>query len=174
VVCVTLGYATTVLAGLLGAVYIVRGLFTTTLTKEKSRELARMIYGVACFAMMFSFIGTVLGGIWADQSWGRFWGWDSKENGAVLVVLANAILLHARWGGLVRERGIAVLSIFGIMITQWSFLGTNQLGVGLHAYGFTEGLWGKLLVAWGIEMAVLLIGLTPLPAWNSFRLREAA
>ena len=41
----------------------------------------------------------MLGGIWADQSWGRFWGWDPKENGALLIVLWNAIILHARWGG---------------------------------------------------------------------------
>ena len=46
-----------------------------------------MTYGVVCFATLFSFVGTVLGGIWADQSWGRFWGWDPKENGAVLIVL---------------------------------------------------------------------------------------
>ena len=42
-----------------------------------------MIYGIVCFATLFSFVGTVLGGIWADQSWGRFWGWDPKENGAL-------------------------------------------------------------------------------------------
>ncbi len=64
-----------------------------------------MVYGVICFALFFSFVGTVLGGIWADQSWGRFWGWDPKENGALLIVLWNAIILHARWGGYVRERG---------------------------------------------------------------------
>lgn len=170
VVCVTLGYATTILAGVLGAVYILGGVFTPSIDKETGKELTRMTYGVVCFAMLFSFIGTVLGGIWADQSWGRFWGWDSKENGAVLVVLTNAILLHARWGGLVKERGIAVLSIFGIMVTQWSFFGTNQLGIGLHAYGFTEGLWGKLILAWGVELAILLVGLIPLHAWASNRL----
>jgi ABC-type transport system involved in cytochrome c biogenesis permease subunit len=169
VTCVTLGYAATILAGLLGIVYVVRGLFTDSLDKEDGKEIARMTYGVACFAMFFSFVGTVLGGIWADQSWGRFWGWDSKENGAVLVVLTNAILLHARWGGLVRERGIAVLAIWGIMVTQWSFFGTNQLGVGLHAYGFTEGLWGKLLLFWGIELAFLAMGLVPMKYWASYQ-----
>ena len=48
----------------------------------------------------------MLGGIWADQSWGRFWGWDPKENGA-LIVIWNAMILHARWGGLVKQRGVA-------------------------------------------------------------------
>jgi ABC-type transport system involved in cytochrome c biogenesis permease subunit len=169
VVCVTLGYAATFLAGLLGIIYIVRGVFTTTLTQEEGRDLTRMTYGVVCFAMFFSFVGTVLGGIWADQSWGRFWGWDSKENGAVLVVLTNALLLHARWGGIVRERGVAVLAVWGIMVTQWSFFGTNQLGIGLHAYGFTEGLWSKLLLFWGIELVFILIGLLPLQYWAKYR-----
>ena len=66
---------------------------------ETADSLARMVYGIVCFATLFSFVGTVLGGIWADQSWGRFWGWDPKENGALIIVLWSAIILHARWGG---------------------------------------------------------------------------
>ena len=62
------------------------------------KALGKMVYGIVCFATLFSFVGTVLGGIWADQSWGRFWGWDPKENGALLIVLWNAIILHVRWG----------------------------------------------------------------------------
>ena len=60
-----------------------------------------MIYGTLCFAIFFSFVGTVLGGLWADDSWGRFWGWDPKENGALIIVLWNALVLHARWDGMV-------------------------------------------------------------------------
>ncbi|MEM7477344.1 MAG: cytochrome c biogenesis protein CcsA, partial [Planctomycetota bacterium] len=79
--------------------------------------------------------GTVLGGLWADDSWGRFWGWDPKENGAMMIVLWNALLLHARWDRQVAERGFALLAIGGNIITTWSYFGTNQLGIGLHAYG---------------------------------------
>src|SRR5207302_315695 len=89
------------------------------------------VIGVAGFATMISFTGTVLGGIWADQSWGRFWGWDPKENGALLIVVWNALILHARWGGLVKQRGMAVLALFGNIITIWSWWGVNMLGVGL-------------------------------------------
>lgn len=74
------------------------------LNPNLSKVLGQMIYGVIAFATVLSFIGTVLGGIWADQSWGRFWGWDPKENGAVLIVLWNALILHARWCGLVNAR----------------------------------------------------------------------
>ncbi len=110
VVCITLGYTTTFVAGLLGIVYVLRGVLTPTLSGETGRQLSRMIYGTICFATLFSFVGTVLGGLWADDSWGRFWGWDPKENGALIIVLWNALVLHSRWGGLVRQRGLAVLS----------------------------------------------------------------
>ena len=91
-------------------------LFTQCLDRDLFRGLGQMLYGVVCFAMFFSFFGTVLGGIWADQSWGRFWGWDPKENGALLIVLMNALILHARWAGLVKQRGMAVLAIVGNMV----------------------------------------------------------
>ena len=120
VVCVTKGYTATLVAGFLGMLYIVRGVFTPLQTKEERKNLVNMIYGVVCFATLLSFVGTVLGGIWADQSWGRFWGWDPKENGAVLIVIWNALILHARWGGMIKERGMAVLPVVGNMITGWS------------------------------------------------------
>ena len=58
-----------------------RGFFTKHFSPDLGRAMSGMVYGIICFAMLFSFAGTVLGGIWADQSWGRFWGWDPKENG---------------------------------------------------------------------------------------------
>ena len=79
VVAITTGYAAMFLAGMLAIIYIIRGVFTSSLNKETANSLARMTYGVVCFATLFSFVGTVLGGIWADQSWGRFWGWDPKK-----------------------------------------------------------------------------------------------
>ena len=145
VVCVTLGYASTFLAGFLALTYIVRGLFTPTLETGTARSLSRMVYGIVCFATLFSFVGTILGGIWADQSWGRFWGWDPKENGALLIVLWNAVILHARWGGLVRERGLMVMAVFGNIVTSWSWFGVNMLGIGLHSYGFMDSAFPWLI-----------------------------
>jgi ABC-type transport system involved in cytochrome c biogenesis permease subunit len=168
VTTVTLGYAATVFAGSLGASYIIWGLFGTNLTKEKHAVLGSMMYGVLCFATLLSFVGTVLGGIWADQSWGRFWGWDPKENGAVLIVIWNALNLHARWCGLVRQRGMAVLSVAGIMVTFWSYFGTNQLGAGLHNYGFNKTLADLCSYIWIICLIVIGLGLIPLKYWRSF------
>ena len=126
-----------------------------------------MIYGVTCFAVLFSFVGTILGGIWADQSWGRFWGWDPKENGAAMVVLWNAVILHARWGGLVRERGLACLAIFGNCIIAWSWFGTNMLGVGLHSYGFMESAVFWLITFIGSQLLLIGIGMIPTRLWRS-------
>ena len=119
--------------------------------------------------MLFSFVGTVLGGIWADQSWGRFWGWDPKENGAVLIVLWNALILHARWGGLVRERGIACLAIFGNIVTAWSWFGTNMLGVGLHTYGFMDSAVTWLAIFVFAQFGLILLGNLPLRFWWSLK-----
>jgi len=168
VTIVTFGYVATFIAGFISIVYLMLGLFTTMLAGELNKRISQMIYGVVCFAMFLSFTGTVLGGIWADQSWGRFWGWDAKENGAVLVVIWNAMILHARWCGLIKQRGMAVMAIAGNMVTVWSWFGTNQLGAGLHAYGFNNQLATGCLVVWCIHVGLILIGMTPLRIWRSF------
>jgi ABC-type transport system involved in cytochrome c biogenesis permease subunit len=196
VVVVTLGYASTFVAGLLAVVYIVLGLFTPLLTQklqpaggtipsktsvqakpvgqiEIGKALAKMVYGIACFATLFSFTGTVLGGIWADQSWGRFWGWDPKENGALLIVLWNAIILHARWGGLVRDRGLMNLAVFGNIMTSFSWFDVNMLGIGLHSYGFMDSAFKWLILFGGSQLVVIGFGLLPLHLWRSFRQQNA-
>ena len=169
VVVITLGYSAMFLAGMLAVAYVLLGLFTRLLTREVASVLALMVYGVVCFATLFSFVGTVLGGIWADQSWGRFWGWDPKENGALLIVLWCALILHARWGGFIRQRGLMAMAIFGNAITAFSWFGVNMLGVGLHSYGFMNKAF-PWLVGFIIGQGVLIL-LTRLPAkcWRSFR-----
>ncbi|HXR04705.1 MAG TPA: cytochrome c biogenesis protein CcsA [Verrucomicrobiae bacterium] len=210
VVTVTLGYASTFLAGFLAIVYILLGLFTKRLTQpldpkaavgltaitamaapvmaapaiglavgkglsseigkmEIGKVMAKMVYGIVCFATLFSFVGTVLGGIWADQSWGRFWGWDPKENGALLIVLWNATILHARWGGLVRERGLMNLAVVGNIVTSWSWFGVNMLGIGLHSYGFTDAAFWWLRLFIGSQIVLILLGLLPKIMWRSFQ-----
>ena len=167
VTTVTFGYAATFIAGLLGIAFILIGVMTPMLDKELTKVLSGLIYGVVCFATLLSFTGTVLGGIWADYSWGRFWGWDPKENGAMLIVLWNALILHARWGGMVKGRGLAVLAVFGNIVTAWSWFGTNQLGVGLHAYGFTSAAAFALVVFNCVMVCIMMLGMLPEAAWLS-------
>ena len=171
VVAITTGYSAMFLAGMLAIIYIVRGVFTRSLTKQTADSLARMTYGVVCFATLFSFVGTVLGGIWADQSWGRFWGWDPKENGAVLIVLWCAIILHARWGGFIRQRGLMIMSIFGNVVTSFSWFGVNMLGVGLHSYGFMQKAFPWLVGFIVSQLALMCVAAMPLERWRSFQSR---
>ena len=161
VVCITLGYSTTFLAGFLGVIYVLKTHLFTGISEDQRQQLVRMIYGTLCFATLFSFIGTVLGGLWADDSWGRFWGWDTKENGALMIVLWNALVLHARWGAMVRHRGFAVLAIFGNVVTAWSWFGVNLLGVGLHTYGHTEGRTKWVVMFVVSQLAVMALGCMP-------------
>jgi len=169
VVVVTLGYASTFVAGFLALVYIVRGAFTKTLDAVTAKGLTRMVYAIVCFATLFSFVGTVLGGIWADQSWGRFWGWDPKENGALIIVLWNALILHLRWGGMIRERGLINCAIVGNIVTSWSWFGVNMLGIGLHSYGFMDSAFTWLMLFVGSQLLLITIGSLPLHMWRSFR-----
>jgi ABC-type transport system involved in cytochrome c biogenesis permease subunit len=174
VVAITTGYSAMFLAGMLAIIYVVRGVFTRSLKKETANSLARMTYGVVCFATLFSFVGTVLGGIWADQSWGRFWGWDPKENGAVLIVLWCAIILHARWGGFIRQRGLMIMALFGNIVTSFSWFGVNMLGVGLHSYGFMQKAFPWLVGFMISQLALMCLAAMPLEKWRSFRTASAS
>src|SRR5439155_9784355 len=158
VTCVALGYTATFVAGFLGLAYVFMGVFTPYLNKDRMTALAKATYGTICFATLLSFTGTVLGGIWADQSWGRFWGWDPKENGALLIVIWNALILHARWAGMVKQRGVAVLAVLGNIVTTWSWFGTNQLDVGLHDYGFRSGMAVWIVASSLVFFVVAAIG----------------
>lgn len=167
VVVITIGYSATYLAGFLAALYILRGVFTRGLDAPTATVIERMVYGVTCFATLFSLVGTILGGIWADQSWGRFWGWDPKENGALIIVLWNALILHVRWGRLAGPRGLMALAVFGNIVTSWSWFGTNLLGVGLHSYGFTDrGFWALVFFA-ASQLALIAFAVVPGLPWRS-------
>lgn len=169
VVAVTIGYAAMFVAGFLAIIYIFRGMFTRSLTRETSNSLKRMVYGIVCFATLFSFVGTVLGGIWADQSWGRFWGWDPKENGALMIVIWCAMTLHARWGGMIKERGLMGMAVFGNIITAFSWFGVNMLGVGLHSYGFMDKAMFWLVGFTISQLVIVALCFVPTSMWLSFK-----
>jgi ABC-type transport system involved in cytochrome c biogenesis permease subunit len=168
VIVITFGYSAMFLAGALAILFGVLGVFGARgFNKNAARSISGMVYGITCFGVLFSLVGTILGGIWADQSWGRFWGWDPKENGAIMIVIMGAIYLHARWGGICKERGLMALAICGNIITAWSWFGTNLLGVGLHSYGFTEGGFFWLTGFWLSQLVFIGLVLLPWSYWRS-------
>jgi ABC-type transport system involved in cytochrome c biogenesis permease subunit len=157
VTTITLGYAAGLLAAALGNLWMLgkmvgfkRG------DADFYRTISRMTYGVVCFGLIFSVVGTILGGVWANYSWGRFWGWDPKENGALLICIAQLLTLHARMGGYIREHGIAALSALNGLVVAFSWWHVNNLGVGLHSYGKTEGVLLALYTYYGIGLLIVL------------------
>ena len=156
VTTITTGYGTSLFAGLLGHVYLIQYIRFPS-EKKYLNGLYQNIYGVTLFALFFTMFGTILGGIWADQSWGRFWGWDPKENGALLIVLWQIMLLHMRIIGSVTSVGFAFGMILNNIIVVLAWFGVNLLSVGLHSYGFAEGIARNIFIFILIEFTLGVI-----------------
>ncbi len=154
---INLGYAACMVAALISMIYFIQRLCgKIKKNTDDGRFLTRVAYGFIATGLFLSLVGTVLGGIWANYSWGRFWGWDPKENGALMIVLMCLVILHARLGGYIREIGLHCCNLILGCIVIFSWFGVNQLGVGLHAYGFTDGIWPKIYAYW-LSQGVLLV-----------------
>ncbi|MBE8162870.1 MAG: cytochrome c biogenesis protein CcsA [Bdellovibrionaceae bacterium] len=149
VLMITIGYSACFVAGALGHVYFFQTLFWP---KKNIQKLYKQMLGVSILALFFSLFGTILGGIWADQSWGRFWGWDPKENGALLIVLWLLFMLHGVLAGKIKALGYALGMVFLNVIVALAWFGVNLLSVGLHSYGFNEGAFFNLLLFSYVEL----------------------
>ena len=127
------------------------------------KPLSNFVYRAMQVGVLLIAAGTILGGVWADYSWGRFWGWDPKEVWALITLLVYLVPLHGRFAGWVSTFGLVAASVvcFNSVIMAW--YGVNfVLGVGLHSYGFVEG------GSQGI-MLVILLGLLALPFGAGWR-----
>jgi ABC-type transport system involved in cytochrome c biogenesis permease subunit len=158
VLTIMVGYAGCLMAGAAAHVQLVKH---WRQGGESAAAVARAVRGLLGLGLVFTFLGTMLGGVWADQSWGRFWGWDPKENGALLIVLWTAAILHARGPRIVGDVGMAAGAVLGIVVVAVAWQGVNLLGVGLHSYGFTSGaaFWLALLAGAELLFVAALAGL---------------
>ena len=160
IISITLGYAGCCCAGVIGHVYLVKKLFFGD-SDEKLAQTASALNGILAFGLLFTVVGTMLGGMWADQAWGRFWGWDPKENGALLIVLWSAAVFHARAAKLIGQTGTAVGAVVGGILVMVAWIGVNLLGIGMHSYGFTSrgaAILYSFLVAEGVFLIAVAIG----------------
>jgi len=139
VTTITIGYGTSLFAGVLGHVYLLQTI-RAPFDKKYLKTVNANLFGATLFALFFTLFGTILGGIWADQSWGRFWGWDPKENGALLIVMWQIMMLHLRITGLVKPMGFALGMVLNNIVVILAWFGVNLLNVGLHSYGFATGI----------------------------------
>ncbi len=137
---IALGFAGMILSGVVAHLVLFRGSEALpSVEQPKGSPLYALMYGTLAFGGAFTILGTLLGGVWADFAWGRFWGFDPKECGALFVILWAMLLLHLRAGRLVSPRGFALLNAFSSIVTFLCWFGINLLGVGLHSYGFQGG-----------------------------------
>jgi cytochrome c-type biogenesis protein CcsB len=165
IVTIALGYAGFVAAGLIGHIYLFKKAFAKT-EDNRMQLMSRAVYGIFAFGFIFTIIGTLLGGMWADQAWGRFWGWDPKENGALLIILWGLIVLHLYHGRLTRGSGLAIGAVIGVVLVMCTWIGVNLLGVGLHSYGFSGTGAGAFFIYMGIELIFLIVSGTALLVKN--------
>lgn len=132
-------------------------------TAATVKPLSNFIYRTMQVGVLLIAAGTILGGVWADYSWGRFWGWDPKEVWALITLLVYLIPLHGRFAGWIGNFGLVVSSVVCFLSVVMAWYGVNfVLGVGLHSYGFTEG---------GSQgsMCVIIMGVMSLPLAAAWR-----
>lgn len=114
------------------------------------------LYRVLQLGVLLLAAGTILGGVWANYSWGRFWGWDPKETWALIALLCYILALHGRLAGWWTQFGLAVASVVCFLAVLMAWYGVNfVLGKGLHSYGF--GIGGETYVATFIALDLLFV-----------------
>ncbi|HPF78558.1 MAG TPA: cytochrome c biogenesis protein CcsA, partial [Alphaproteobacteria bacterium] len=139
VLCISAGYGLCLITSLVSHYYLGQK-FLNKKPDDFYAMLLRNLKTLSILALLFTTIGTILGGIWADQSWGRFWGWDPKENGALLIVIWLIWLLHGRISRHISDDAFVVGGAFLSIVVVLAWFGVNLLNVGLHSYGFISGV----------------------------------
>lgn len=159
VMTIMLSYSAFALAMGMGHVMLFLQFFKPGRTKQL-RTLSSLLYKSLQIGVFFLAAGIAFGAIWANESWGRYWGWDPKETWSLITFFVYMIVVHARYAGWVSHFGLAVSSIASFLAVVMTYYGVNFiLGSGLHSYGFSEGglLW--FLVYLGVELLVIFASL---------------
>lgn len=170
VLTITLGYAAFSLSMIIGNLGLGQLAFAGRESKQLPlRQLAFYAYRAVQVGVILLAAGTILGGVWADYSWGRFWGWDPKETWALIALLGYVALIHARFRGMVGPFGFLAGAVSAFLGVLMAWYGVNfVLGVGLHSYGFSSG--GVSYVATYCSAQLLFI----LWAWYSYKASRSA
>jgi cytochrome c-type biogenesis protein CcsB len=128
------------------------------------------LYRVLQLGVLLLAAGTILGGVWANYSWGRFWGWDPKETWALIALLCYILALHGRLADWWTQFGLAVASVVCFLAVLMAWYGVNfVLGKGLHSYGF--GIGGETYVAIFVALDLLFVAFA---IWRYRRSASAA
>jgi ABC-type transport system involved in cytochrome c biogenesis permease subunit len=156
VLTITASYGVLAVASLLGHVYLIKEVLIKRAPAPDpdmphlSHPLVVQVYRAIQAGLFLLTAGTILGGVWAADSWGRFWGWDPKETWALISIVVYFAVLHARYVRWIQDFGLATCAVVGFASIVWTFYGVNYLmASGLHSYGFGSGggTWVALWVA---------------------------
>lgn len=153
VLAITSGYGCCLILSALSHIYLLK-----LSLNNKSDQLLKYILAFGLLSLFLTLLGTILGGIWADQSWGRFWGWDPKENGALLICLWLIAILHGRISNHLNNLIFVSLAAMTSITVALAWFGVNLLNTGLHSYGFTEHIATNLFLFIILEL-ILIVGL---------------
>ena len=156
VLTITMSYAAFALAMGFGHILLWRYVWNPAAARA-DRPMHFWLYRVLQLGVLLLAAGTILGGVWANYSWGRFWGWDPKETWALIALLCYILTLHGRLAGWWTQFGLVVASVVCFLAVLFAWYGVNfVLGKGLHSYGF--GIGGETYVASFVIADLLFVG----------------
>ncbi len=163
VLTITASYGVLAVASILSHIYLVKDVLFARkgVAADGPNRFAHPLIAQTYRAMQLGLVlltaGTILGGVWAADSWGRFWGWDPKETWALISIVVYFIILHARYLHWLEDFGTAVCGVLAFSSIVWTFYGVNYLmAAGLHSYGFGNG-GGTWVGAWALA-EILFVG----------------
>ncbi|MBL8747084.1 MAG: cytochrome c biogenesis protein CcsA [Phycisphaerae bacterium] len=138
VLTIVASYGVLTVSAVLGHAYLIKNVLLRS--RENHSALVVQTYRTIQVGLFLLTAGTILGGVWAAESWGRFWGWDPKETWALISILVYFAVLHARYVGWLKDFGLAAAAVLGLVVIVWTFYGVNYvMASGLHSYGFGSG-----------------------------------
>jgi cytochrome c-type biogenesis protein CcsB len=160
VLTIVASYGVLAVAAVLGHVYLAKEVLWHRAVNgalNRSAPLIVQTYRTIQVGLVLLTAGTILGGVWAAESWGRFWGWDPKETWALISILTYFAVLHARYVRWLADFGLAAAAVLGFVVIVWTFYGVNYvMATGLHSYGFGSG--GEIWVGlWAVAEIVFLV-----------------
>jgi len=157
VLTIVISYSAFTMAMLLGNYVIIQDFLKKSTSDFNPNVISHYIYRLIQLGVFLLTVGIILGGIWADYSWGRFWGWDPKETCALIADMGYLILLHGRFVGWVTPYRLAFLSPIAYFLVVFAWYGVNFiLATGLHSYGFSSG--GVTVVITYVLIQLLILG----------------
>ena len=167
VMTIMLAYSALAVTMVLGHVVLYFELFRPA-RRDLLRTLSRLLYRTLQVGLLFLAAGIIFGAVWANESWGRYWGWDPKETWSLITFFVYLAIVHARFAGWLRDFGLAASSILGFLSVVMTYYGVNfVLATGLHSYGFSEG--GRIYALLYVVFEIAVIGAAFLRHRSSMR-----